>query len=285
MDETAFNYNMNSKATKHKIGAKTIMIKTQNQEKLRISAIMSIWGNGERLKPYLIFKGAHNGRTHHSLSKLNEVNKSLVVINVNNNAWATKNIIKDWIQKIYIPYFNGTDLSKTLLIWDNASMNNSFEILKFLNDKKINIIFVPRGLTPILHPLDLSINRPLKDWVKKKYEECIQNIKFKKPPKIKREILLNWILNMWDDKNKITTEVIKNSFLYCGITNKLDGTEDEMFVGYEKINEIGIIENDFSKEDAEDENNDISIGESEDSEDNSSDLEIENEENNKKNRK
>ena len=48
---------------------------------------------------------------------------------------------------------------------------------------------------------------------------------------------------MWDDKNKITTEVIKNSFLYCGITNKLDGTEDEMFVGYEKINEIGIIEN------------------------------------------
>jgi len=58
-----------------------------------------------------------------------------------------------------------------------------------------------------------------------------------------------------------------------------------MFVGYEKINEIGIIENDFSKEDAEDENNDISMGEIEDSEDNSSDLEIENEENNKKNRK
>ena len=75
MDETAFNYNMNSKATKHKICAKTIMIKTQNQEKLRISAIMSIWGNGERLKPYLIFKGAHNGRIYHSLSKLKEVNK------------------------------------------------------------------------------------------------------------------------------------------------------------------------------------------------------------------
>ena len=86
MDETAFNYNMNSKVIIHKIGAKTIMIKTQNQEKLRISAIMSIWGNGERLKPYLIFKGAHNGRIYYSLSKLNEVNKGLVVINVNNNA-------------------------------------------------------------------------------------------------------------------------------------------------------------------------------------------------------
>ena len=179
MDETAFNYNMNSKATKHKIGAKTIMIKTQNQEKLRISAIMSICGNGERLKPYLIFKGAHNGRIYHSLSKLKEVNKGLVVINVNNNAWATKNIIKDWIQKIYIPYFNGTDLSKSLLIWDNASMHNSFEILKFLNDKKINIIFVPRGLTPILHPLDLSINRPLKDWVKKNMKNAFKILNLK----------------------------------------------------------------------------------------------------------
>ena len=137
MEETAFNYNMNSNVTIHIIGAKTISIKSQNQEKLRISKIMSICGNGKRLKPYLIFKGAHNGRIYHSLSKLNEVNKGLVFINVNNNAQATKNIIKDWIQKIYIPYFNGTDLYKTLLIWDNAGMHNSFEILKFLNDKKI----------------------------------------------------------------------------------------------------------------------------------------------------
>jgi len=102
MDETAFNYNMNSNVTINKIGAKTIMIKTQNQEKLRISAIMSICGNGERLKPYLNFKGAHSGRIYHSLSKLNEVNKGLVVINVNNNAWSTKNIIKKTCYKKYI---------------------------------------------------------------------------------------------------------------------------------------------------------------------------------------
>ena len=77
------------------------MIKTQNQEKLRISATMSICGNGERLKPYLIFKGAHNGRINHSLSKLNEVNKGLVVINVNNYAWAQKILLKTGQKNIY----------------------------------------------------------------------------------------------------------------------------------------------------------------------------------------
>ena len=55
---------------------------------------MSIWGNGERLKPYLFFIGDHIGWIYHSLSNLNEVNKGLVVFNVNNNEWETKNIIK-----------------------------------------------------------------------------------------------------------------------------------------------------------------------------------------------
>ena len=43
MDETDFNYNMNINVTIHKIGAK-IIIKTQNQEKLRISAIYLYMG-------------------------------------------------------------------------------------------------------------------------------------------------------------------------------------------------------------------------------------------------
>ena len=42
IDETSFTYSMHSNVTLHKIGAKTIMIKTQKQEKLRISVIMSI---------------------------------------------------------------------------------------------------------------------------------------------------------------------------------------------------------------------------------------------------
>lgn len=87
-------------------------------------------------------------------------------------------------------------------------------------------------------------------------------------------------MNAWSDDKKITTEIIKNSFLYCGITSKLDGSEDEIFVGYKKLNEQGFIENDFTKDDEIDENNNISIDESLDSEDDSSDLETQKEENN-----
>ncbi len=72
--------------------------------------------------------------------------------------------------------------------------------------------------------------------------------------------------------------MIKNSFLYCGISNILTGEEDDLFIGWEKIKEIGLIENDFSKEDKIDENNNIDIQDILDSEEGSSDLEIKSEE-------
>ena len=62
MDETTLQYNMPSNKTVHKIGAKTITIKTQQQEKLRISLILAICVNGKKLKPYIIFKGAKIGK-------------------------------------------------------------------------------------------------------------------------------------------------------------------------------------------------------------------------------
>ena len=53
---------MPSNKTVHKIGDKTITIKTQQKEKLRISVILAICSNGKKLKPFIIFKGAKNGK-------------------------------------------------------------------------------------------------------------------------------------------------------------------------------------------------------------------------------
>ena len=72
--------------------------------------------------------------------------------------------------------------------------------------------------------------------------------------------------------------MIKNCFLYCWISNILIGEEDDLFIGWENINEIGLIENDFSEEDKIDENNNIIIQDISESMEGSSDLEINSEE-------
>ncbi len=57
----------------------------------------------------------------------------------------------------------------------------------------------------------------------------------------------------------------------------MDGSEDDLFIGYDKINELGFVVNDFTKEDIEDMDNNVSIDSSSISEEGSSDDEIKNE--------
>ena len=56
----------------------------------------------------------------------------------------------------------------------------------------------------------------------------------------------------------------------------MDWSEDDLFIGYDKTNELGFVENDFTKEDMEDMNNNVSIDSSSISEEGSSDDKIKN---------
>ena len=71
--------------------------------------------------------------------------------------------------------------------------------------------------------------------------------------------------------------MIVKSFLVTGISDKLNRSEDDEFQGYNKIQDIFKVKNDFNKSDKEDENNKIDVEDSIDSSENGSDLEIENE--------
>ena len=67
--------------------------------------------------------------------------------------------------------------------------------------------------------------------VRKLNKSAIIDFKSNKVPKIKRLISLNWIINVWYDSKKITCGIIKNSFLYFGMSNILTGEEDDLFIG------------------------------------------------------
>ena len=85
--------------------------------------------------------------------------------------------------------------------------------------------------------------------------------------KITREALLEWIIQVWENNETISPQIVKNSFIFCGISNKLDGSEDEdeLFNGFDKLNEQSIIEQNFTTEDKDDENNIINVEVSDDS--------------------
>ena len=147
----------------HHIGQKTIVIRTLKQEKARISLILSITAAGWKLKTYIIFKGAKSGKIYHDLINNELVKKKLCEVSCNTNAWATKEIIVNWINKIYVEKFKKVNLQNTLLILDSSTMHFSLDVIRYLVSLKINYVFIPKGLTSILQTLVLSVNRPFKD--------------------------------------------------------------------------------------------------------------------------
>ena len=102
MDESPIFFNMVPKKKIAKRGKKTILIKTQNQEKVRISIILTISADGDKLKPLIIFKGKTGGLIEKNLSKNLYIIANKYVICVNQNAWATDSIIKVWFNNIWL---------------------------------------------------------------------------------------------------------------------------------------------------------------------------------------
>ena len=81
-----------------------------------------------------------------------------------------------------------------------------------------------------MHLLDININKALKESLRKIYvNNCI---KTNNVQDLKRTII-EWIEEIWNSKSAITNLMIFNSFKYSGISCSLDGSEEDMFQGYE----------------------------------------------------
>lgn len=89
---------------------------------------------------------------------------------------------------------------------------------------------IPGGMTSVLQPLDVCLNKPFKANVKRQYTEWMAEELHELTPtgRVKRldiTLLCKWINNAWKE---IPAEMVRRSFRKCSISNRLDGTEDDV---------------------------------------------------------
>ena len=133
--------------------------------------------------------------------------------------------VKEWIRKNlrYSPE------ERALLVWDSFRGHLTEDVKAVLARRHVDVAVIPGGLTPVLQPLDKCINKPFKTKVRAQDQAWMVNGPFtytpsgkKRPPS--KEVILQWIHRAWQE---IPAELIAHSFKSCGISNALDGTEDE----------------------------------------------------------
>ena len=90
-------------------------------------------------------------------------------------------------------------------------------------------MIIPGGLTIYLQPLDVSINKPFIEEIRRKCNEyCIENTDLKSFTKTNNRLGRE----IWYSEN--SSAMISKSFKKAGVTLNLDGSKDELFIGYSK---------------------------------------------------
>jgi len=226
VDETPLVLEPITATTLEKCGETSIRIKTFGKSKQKISCILCIFGNGKKAPPMIVFKGVPEGALEKKLNKIQEVCDKKVYVVCQQNGWADSDTFVRWLKSIWFVDYPFRKVEGSILYLDRVSSHLTDDVLSLFKKNNSFYRLIPPGLTGYCQPLDLSINKPFKDAIKKKYREfCIYWKNTRKP---NPEHLIQWISEIWWSDG-ISEKTIQHSFKKGGINLKLDGSEDFMF--------------------------------------------------------
>ena len=174
--------------------------------------------SGKKLPAMIVFKergGSLGVRVWRSLHIPPNVR-----VRATTNGWMTAQEYQHWLAHVY-----GKESQRCLLIVDIYKPHQTDDSIKKVKEScNSDVIIIPGGCTSIVQPMDKCINRPFKENVRASWQEWMQqdrgNLK-----QLTRQDAINWVSRAWDS---IKPETLTHSFVVCGISNALDGSEDDL---------------------------------------------------------
>ena len=252
-------FDMPSSRTNAKKGSKTVRIKTTKAEKKGFTVALAASASGEKLPAVVIFKergGVLGARAQRQLHVPNNVR-----VFASANEWMTRELYERWLRGTFGP---GDEHQKRLLIVDMYRPHIAAESQRIVRDEcHSQVIFVPGGCTSIVQAMDRSVNRPFKTsireswaaWMKGDAARTVHG-NLKQPS---RNQVIAWVSKAWNDLN---VDVLVKAFLVCGISNAMDGSEDDLVD--DDVPQVDInaeIESDSGEEDSDTDDDVAGLGE------------------------
>ena len=141
-------------------------------DKRQITAVFGATLEGQFLPPQIIYQG----KTEACLPRIRFPSDWHVTYTPNH--WANELTTLDYIEKTILPYVSKKRKEKglhteqrALCIFDNFKAQLTTEVLNLLEVNHVDTVFIPANCTDRLQPLDLSVNKPAKDFLRGKFEE------------------------------------------------------------------------------------------------------------------
>jgi hypothetical protein len=214
-------------------GAHTIAGKSDRNgwNKRQTTIILYIMADGSTpFKPVVIFRGK---RTVAKKKKYDD----RVDIHFNNTTYNNEDLFHTWLRNIYQPYVaqHANSNEESLIVMDAAAFHKTETILNFIRNSEplITTALIPPGLTSLVQPLDTAVNGPFKKLLQKEADVYLEELENEGglpnswAVKDRRIMAIIIVARAWE-RLKEDFDLIKQSFLQCGIFIHPDGHEDHL---------------------------------------------------------
>ena len=184
MDETPFYFDNVPSKTVDIVGSKSVRVLTTKSYKKRCTVVLGISNCGVFLRTMVIFKGKR---------KLNLVHPDSIIVRVQEKAWMDERLMIKWMELCVRPF---TERKPAILVLDSFRGHLTNDVNAAM--KKINVCpaVIPGGCTFLLQPLDVSINKPMKDRARQLWQEYMLQMSDTDTPtkSPSKQQILNWIV-------------------------------------------------------------------------------------------
>ena len=231
-DHTPINIVPGSQWTMAQKGAKRIEM-IGLDDKHQITAVVCGTLSGDFLPMQLIY----TGKTTACLPTIKFPKDWLLSFTPNH--WSNEKKTKEYLQSIIIPYIKTKrhesgldDTFPALVIFDVFKGQTTEAMFQLLRDNNIYVVTIPANCTDKLQPMDLSVNKALKNSMKQQFSEWYSSVVYKNfsdeipPPvdlrmSIMKPLGAQWIKNAFSHIKGNST-IITNGFTAAGITATLE---------------------------------------------------------------
>ena len=230
LDQTPLSYVSPGKYTMHQRGATNVPINGLD-DKRQVTGTFAVSMTGNFLPVQVIYQG----KTKRCLPKYTYPKSFDVTYSVNH--WSNTEKSVDFFNKIVFPYIKEVKKEKgypkeqmSLVIFDTFKGQDNDTLKKLCADNQCIIVLVPNNLTNKFQPLDLTVNKPAKGFISRRYNTWYATEVEKQlrdgvsPADVKislrltriKELHAKWIYELYEHM-KERPEIITNGFEAAGI--------------------------------------------------------------------
>uniref|UniRef100_A0A8C4T4I5 DDE-1 domain-containing protein n=1 Tax=Erpetoichthys calabaricus TaxID=27687 RepID=A0A8C4T4I5_ERPCA len=144
--------------------------------------------------------------------------------------WMTEELVLDWLNVIWGKQPSSLRNTRSMVVLDAFRGHLTSGVKEKIETLNSDLVIIPGGMTSQLQVLDVVVNKPFKDNLRKEYNNWLLagNHPLTPTGKIKKpsaSLLGKWVATPWQ---KIDPESIVKGFKKCCISNNLNGTEDDI---------------------------------------------------------